>query len=649
MDNLNRDELTNRIIEEEELLPGDKISYDRLCEIAKKYGISTYVLATNIFGATQAAYNGLKSKASNAKNIIILKHKISQMIEEAVKLRETILKDENISIGSKINYNRLSELATKYCIRERVLALYVFEISEPSYRNIKQNPNRNAIVLKREAKKAEKFGEPDDKTQILRQRIILCENLKAEDKIDYKTLLYLSKKYDVQVDKLAIEVLKMSANSYMNIKYDPKRRGTILKNYLSSESISSIKREIIEKEKLKPYDQIDYNRLLQIADKYRINERILALEVLGLTQNQYTAIKYNDSMASILKADYEEISTEKLRELKRNIFEKEQIKEGYRISYKEIEMLQSKYNISLKVLLHILGVTSYSFNFIKANQHYKAIVKDIEVVLTTQILSEKIEKNRYYSREEIEQICQANNISLTNFFDYVLGKAMYFGYDQYKRVLDSKGKLWIGDKHSLSEEFTTQRSKEIQYIASKVSKYVYNSAYQTYRRQGRILEKEDLFQETCLYIVTQCGDLEKNFEDADLSRMIYLRTRINMLKYVRLNSKAKVVSITDYYLKSRNRSLKGKIKNLDLELVDTSTDTANQAIDNITSTETTQYSVIEYLSKLLEEGYDRDSALNKTATTLGVDKETMLEEMKKELLKRGKVKKTEKGEFVLGD
>jgi len=648
MDTVNRDELTNRIIEEEKLLPGDKISYEQLCEISNKYGITPYILATNIFGVTQAAYNGLKSKSANAKSIIILKQRIPKMIEDAVKLRENILRQENLSAGSKINYNRLVELAIKYGIREKVLAMYVFEIPETSYRSMKQLPNRNAIILNK--KTAKKSLKKDDKIERLRQRILMSEKLKAKDRIDYKMLVDLSKKYEIPEKTLALEVLEMSHSTYAHMRCDSKRTGTILKNYLAQDNIESIKRDIIEKEGLTPYEQINYNMLLQLANKYSINERILALDILGLTQNQYTGIKYNNQKsASILKSDYEEISLEELRKLKREIFEKEKLQEGFRISIQEIETLQGKYNIPLKVLLHILGITSYSYNFIKAKPNYKAIVKDTEIVLITQILSETIDKNRYYSKDEIEQICQSNNISLTNFFDYVLGKAVYFGYEQYKEALNSKGRLWIGDKHSVSEEFAQQNNQQIQYIAEKVSKYVYQSVYETYRREGRKLDKEDLLQETVLYILTQCGDLEKNFDGAELRRMIYLRTRIYMLKSVSLKSKVKVVSTTSYYQKARSRTLKGGQKDLDLELVDTNADTASQAIENIASNETTQYSVIGYLSKLLEEGYDRDSALNKTASTLGVDKERMLEEIKKELLKRGKVKQTKKGEFVLGD
>ena len=62
----------------------------------------------------------------------------------------------------------------------------------------------------------------------------------------------------------------------------------------------------------------------------------------------------------------------------------------------------------------------------------------MDTYLITQILSEIMEKERYYTKAEIKQICEANNISLQDFFDYIFGKAVYFGRDDYERLLNNK-------------------------------------------------------------------------------------------------------------------------------------------------------------------------------------------------------------------
>lgn len=119
-----------------------------------------------------------------------------------------------------------------------------------------------------------------------------------------------------------------------------------------------------------------------------------------------------------------------------------------------------------------------------------------------------------------------------------------------------------------------------------------------------------------------------------------------MLKHIGTESKA--VSISGYYKKAQDRSTKGNGKNIDLILKDESVDIEKEVLENYEN-EIEETSIISYLSKLVEEGYDRNASLERTASTFGIDKETMLEVLKKELLKQGKVKQTNKGEYILGD
>ena len=147
-------------------------------------------------------------------------------------------------------------------------------------------------------------------------------------------------------------------------------------------------------------------------------------------------------------------------------------------------------------------------------------------------------------------------------------------------------------------------------------------------------------------ILETCGDLEKNFDGDELSRMIYLRARIYTLKHI--GTESKVVSIYGYYKKAQDRSTKGNGRNIDLVVKDENADTEKEALENFES-EIGETSIIGYLSQLVEEGYDRNTSLEKTASVFGIDKETMIEALKEELFKRGKVKQTDKGEYVLGD
>lgn len=65
------EELKHKIVQTENLRPGDKVSYEQLKILSHKFNINIKLLAINIFGVTQCGYEGLCSKHSNSKNIII--------------------------------------------------------------------------------------------------------------------------------------------------------------------------------------------------------------------------------------------------------------------------------------------------------------------------------------------------------------------------------------------------------------------------------------------------------------------------------------------------------------------------------------------------------------------------------------------------
>lgn len=176
-------------------------------------------------------------------------------------------------------------------------------------------------------------------------------------------------------------------------------------------------------------------------------------------------------------------------------------------------------------------------------------------------------------KDEIEQICKTNNITLQDFLDYILGKALYFGHDEYKKLLNSKGRIWIGFRSKLSNEFVNRNLNQIRNIARKVSNHIYYK----YKSEKRKLEKEDLEQEASILIIETCGDLEKNFDGDELSRMIYLRARVNMLKHIA--TEIKCCKYTGYYKKAQARTTKGNGKNIDLVIKDENADTEKEALD----------------------------------------------------------------------
>ena len=354
MDVESRKKLIDEIVENEGLYPGDKITYEKLLEMSDKYEIEPRVFAINILGVTPAAYQGVKSPSSNAKRMVILKDRIPQMIEDAINLRDIILEEEGLSIDSKISYKQLLEISAKYKVREAILAKYVFEISDSSFKQIKAHKEWKTHLFYKSRTKQSIIK--DEGIEKFRRQIIESEGLRIGDKINYKTICELAEKYGISKEKLAIDVFGISKSAYEHIKFDSKRNTVILRNYMTGETLEKCKSKILDQEGLQPLDIINYEQLVEIANRNHINERILAVDILGISENQFYNMRYGQSkIAVILKEDLKKKSHKKLETIKKKIFKQKGLKEGDKISYEEIEELKKEYNLSLDELLYILG------------------------------------------------------------------------------------------------------------------------------------------------------------------------------------------------------------------------------------------------------------------------------------------------------
>lgn len=635
-------ELAEKIIKNEHLRPGDKISYDRLIELSGKYGITPKVLAVSVFGATQPQFVGLKNKSSNAKSFVILKNQISDEIEDAVKNRSLIMESENLKEGSTIDYEMLQYLSIKYDIPVKILAVNVFQISDYSFRKIKNDFSKKAVIMFKQKSSDLRSAKKDDETEAFRKKVLEEGNLKIGDKINYETLKKLAQSNGIDVEKLAFDILGLSTSAFYHIKRDSKRNAVVLKGFLGKEEIKSLSEKIYSAEGIKPYTQIDYAALTKLSEKYLITEKILAYDVLGLSETQYWGLKYkSESKAYVLKGEETKTSPKEVGAIKERIFQEENITYGCRITLDQIENIRSKYELQLNEALYVLGLTRYSYDSLKRGSGYFTIVKDIEKYSTTQIISQLMEKERYYSKEEIEKICIDNKISVRDFIDYIIGRGIYFGLDNYEKILSETGRIWIGSKKAVSDGFVAENYERLEKIAKSIGKRLY---YNDNIDKGRF-SIEDLKQEAWVCMLERCGDLEKNYEGDQAFRLIYSRTRRIMMNNSTL--KVKTVSVSGFYKNAKERRLKADDKNVDLDIKDEKVDVEGEALEKFEKEKRSENpsSVIEYLSDLVGKGYDRETALEQTAQKFNLDKKSMVKELQDELIRRGKVRKSGDGDY----
>ena len=125
------DEIQTRIIKEESLKIGDKVNYERLAELHKKYG--------GRFSLKQFAYEVLNINAHAVGDMISIKGKESiilrphaQKRNEIAKIKSAVIKSSGLHIGSQISYQEFQEIYKKYGkydIDERDFALRILGIT----------------------------------------------------------------------------------------------------------------------------------------------------------------------------------------------------------------------------------------------------------------------------------------------------------------------------------------------------------------------------------------------------------------------------------------------------------------------------------------------------------------------------------------
>ena len=126
-----------------------------------------------------------------------------------------ILQEEKLNYGDKINLQRLSQIAEKYSIDRKELAIKIFKVKSAEYSQlISESSDRKNIVILREMKVEKDYSQ--EEVLELRQKIIREEGLQAGVKINAERLKKIAEKYSISTKVLAIRVFEVSSSEYSN-------------------------------------------------------------------------------------------------------------------------------------------------------------------------------------------------------------------------------------------------------------------------------------------------------------------------------------------------------------------------------------------------------------------------------------------------
>ncbi len=220
-------EIKDKVIQNFNLLPEDgMIDYKKLSELALQFNIDEKDFATQVLEIEKYNFDNIK-RDENRRTRIILKAKFNKDKTKAVgqvdkrkqkyleldELRKKVITNEKLKIGSTINYNTLHEIYLKYqsetTMSESEFALYMMDIKETRFWNLKSNRNQNAVILK------------DMINGVVNKLIVKLqedENLFPGDTINYERLERLIQKYGGVLDEkiLLRKVLDISAENIDN-------------------------------------------------------------------------------------------------------------------------------------------------------------------------------------------------------------------------------------------------------------------------------------------------------------------------------------------------------------------------------------------------------------------------------------------------
>lgn len=565
------------------------IDYTEFLQLYQEYGtnMTEKEFALQVLKLTSDMYKYMKLKGGKTS---ILREQIPNRNIEAIKQK---LINQKL-INKSIDYTELKELHLKYGMdmSEKEFALDILELSLDGYRALRRcNNSAKFRILKKEIPK-----------ELSRVKDILISKGYRNKKIYYDELhsLYLTYGHFIGERQFAMQALELSSSSYQDIKYKSKKneklRATILPyKKVTIEYLEKIKQELIEagfENKKLSINEIDelYQKYGEGMTRVRFYEDVLCIyNVAYITKSSHiTILPKKDILDDTLIEQIKQIL---------NI-------EGYyyqKVRPEDTYKLYEKYGTCLTYntfIYKVLGITRKQVSDAITHNGYVKIV-DINIKNTMELIQNiHLKEIRYYSKEEILNICEKYNVNLKDFILYSLLKTAEHNLntyiDTYLDILNDTNQLWIGNdrvSNDIISKYYYQITEKIHQIISSIKK-MYPTAYKYSE------DKSDDFQTLLMLFIENGSEIEKNF-------MVYDNPNWSRYFYGKLKKAMRIRAI------SRIASTKGEITPSrqdeagihPVELADKNFNTEELALSNINDDEiSTINNCVLLFGKLLSNG-----------------------------------------------
>ena len=499
------------------------IDYTEFLTLYQEYGnnMSKKEFAMKVLNLSIDMYKNIKVK--NGKSVILKENVYNENIES---IKQELIKQK--LINKSIDYSEFLTLYQEYGsnMSEKEFATDVLDLSVDSYRALRRCNNKDKFkILKKEIPK-----------ELERIKKILISKGYSNKKIYYDELHELYSVYGsfISERQFAMQALELSSSSYQDIKYKSKKNiklGAIMLPYkkLTAEELEKIRQELIAsgfENKKVSICEID-----ELYQKYSDSmSKIVFLEdVLGVYN--VSSLSKDSNITILKKKDVLDNST--IEQIKQMLY-----KEGFyykKIKPKDTYELYEKYGNGLTYntfIYQILGITRKQVDDAETHNSFVRIIdKNVKNTMEL-VMNTHLQEVRYYSQEEILNICERYNINLKDFILYSLIKTVAHNHDTYidtySNILNDHNQLWIGNS-KISNDIILKYYYEIKdkiYRIISAIRAMYPMAYEYSE------DKFDDFQDLLLFFIESGSEVEKNFmvyEDPNWGRYLYGKLKRRMM------------------------------------------------------------------------------------------------------------------------
>lgn len=441
----------------------------------------------------------------------------------------------------------------------------------------------------------------------------------ANKLINYSQFLSLYYPYKEKLTEAQFaRILGISEIKHRNMKYyDNKTYILKSKKQVGIDRIREVREELI----LQGYANrtVDYLAFKRLYSNYKEEmDEIQFAEILGISYANYMTIKNQKSGAIILKTDT--ISSDVIERL----LEDSNIQSvvGTSIDYShflELYMPYSKFMTEVQ-FAEAIGISYTNYNNLKRQVNNTILDKFYRQRTRIKHFTRE---NRIYTIEEIKNFCERYGISSQEFLSMICKTESQYIIEEKQEILKIKG-LYIGSK-PIDDEILDEYGEEIIRFIDMKSKAMGHR----YRQNSYC---DDISSDTIMYITQKRGDLFINYE-TERALQIAKNIAYKYIKYSYISHlRLRTVSIDkmneefgDHHTFTRDKRQ----------------DTEDTAIDNISKRENTDIyqSCINLLQYYCEMGYTNTEAIEKVSAEMNLEKEVMLEMLKKRLMEIKEKKK----------